>query len=163
MDKREVEMINFLNFVIQPLPREVTEMEPVVEPVKVIMRYTDGRIIKGFTNDFFPNKPVFHVHPSENDPANKAIEVNVGQLKAVFFVKDFTGNKSYDERKHFEEGAIVTGRKMEVTFNDGEVLVGTTVGYTPNRQGFFVHPADSGSNNLRVYVVSPAVKKVRFL
>ncbi len=138
-------------------------MGPVIEPVKVIMRYTDGRLIKGFTNDFLPNKPVFHVHPAENDPGSKATEVNVNQLKAIFFVKDFGGNKSYSERKHFEEGAHIAGRKVEVTFADGEVLVGTTVGYAPNRQGFFVFPADSESNNLRVYAVSSAVKNVRFV
>lgn len=138
-------------------------MEPVIEPVKVIMRYTDGRLIKGYTNDFYPNKPVFHVHSAENDPANKVTEINVGQLKAIFFVKDFGGNPSYDEHKHFGEGAHIAGRKVEVTFADGEVLVGTTVGYAPNRQGFFVHPADSESNNLRVYAVSSSVKKVRFL
>ncbi len=138
-------------------------MGPVIEPVKVIMRYTDGSLIKGFTNDFLPNKPVFHVHPAENDPANKAIEINVSQLKAIFFVKDFSGNPSHDEQKHFVEGAHIAGRKVEVTFADGEALVGPTVGYAPNRQGFFVHPADSESNNLRVYAVSSAVKKVRFL
>ena len=138
-------------------------MEPVMEHVKVVMRYTDGSLIKGYTNDFYPNKPLFHVHPAENDPADKAIEVRVGELKAVFFVKDFAGNPSYNERNSFEEGTSITGRKIEVTFTDGEVLVGTTVGYAPNRQGFFVQPADTESNNLRVYAVSSAVKKVRFL
>lgn len=134
-----------------------------MEQVKVIMRFTDGTLIKGYTNDFYPNKPSFHVHSTENEAASKGTEIKVSQLKAIFFVKDFGGNPSYDERKHFVEGAHITGRKMEVTFADGEVLVGTTVGYAPDRQGFFVHPVDSDSNNLRVYAVSAAVKKVRFL
>jgi hypothetical protein len=52
---------------------------------------------------------------------------------------------------------------MEVTFKDGEVLVGTTLGYDPSRPGFFIFPADPKSNNIRVFAVATAVKKVRFL
>jgi len=52
---------------------------------------------------------------------------------------------------------------MEVTFQDGEVLVGSTLGYDPKRQGFFILPADPKSNNTRVYVVSIAVEKARYL
>ena len=37
---------------------------------------------------------------------------------------------------------------------DGEVLVGSTLGYDPKRQGFFIFPADPKSNNVRVYIVS---------
>ncbi len=134
-----------------------------MEPVKVIMRYADGKLIKGYTNDFYPNRPWFHVHPAETDHANKGIDIEVSQLKAVFFVKDFAGNPAHDELKQFSEGSHPTGRKVEVTFADGEVLVGTTVGYDPKRPGFFVHPVDLDSNNLRVYVVASSVKKVRFL
>jgi hypothetical protein len=78
-------------------------------------------------------------------------------------VKDFGGNPSYDEQKHFGEYAHITGLKVEATFTDGEVLVGTTVGYAHNRQGFFVHPAALESINLRVYAVSSFVTRVRFL
>jgi hypothetical protein len=43
------------------------------------------------------------------------------------------------------------------------VLVGSTVGYAPQRLGFFLFPVDPKSNNLRVFVISAAVRKVRFL
>jgi hypothetical protein len=52
---------------------------------------------------------------------------------------------------------------VEVTFKDGEVLVGATLGYDPKRQGFFIFPADPKGNNVRVYVVSSFVEKVRYL
>lgn len=45
---------------------------------------------------------------------------------------------------------------------DGEVLVSSTLGYDPKRQGFFIFPADPKSNNIRVYAVSSGVKKVRY-
>jgi len=134
-----------------------------MELLKVIIRYADSRILKGYTMDFFPNKPSFHVQPVELGRADKGIEVIVNQLKAVFFVKDFTGNSSHRDQKHFVEGQQVSGRKAEVTFTDGEVLVGSTMGYDPKRPGFFLTPSDLESNNLRVYVVSLAVREFRFL
>jgi hypothetical protein len=69
---------------------------------------------------------------------------------------------SYNERKNFFQYKQLHGRKIEVTFKDGEVLVNTTVGYTPNRRGFFIFPADPKSNNLMVFVISAAVKKFGF-
>ena len=84
-------------------------------------------------------------------------------LKAVFFVRDFIGTPSYDERKQFLEGQQVLGRKVRVLFKDGEVLIGSTLGCDPKRQGFFLFPADPETNNLKVFVVMSAVNKVEFL
>lgn len=67
----------------------------------------------------------------------------MSELKSVFFVKDFKGDPGYTARR-FEESDRPTGRKVEVTFYDGEVIVGATMGYDPKRIGFFVIiPADS--------------------
>ncbi len=133
-----------------------------MEPVKVVVRYADGRVLKGFTQDFLPNKERFHLH-SASKASGEAKEILIKELKAVFFVRDFAGNPKYDEKKKFPEKEKPTGKKVEVTFKDGEILVGTTLGYDPSRPGFFVFPADPGSNNMRVFVVSPAVRKVRYI
>ena len=88
----------------------------------------------------------------------------VKRLKAVFVVRDFYGNPQYNERKEYIEGEAPHGLKLEVTFTDGEVMVGSTLlSYDPNRQGNFIIPADPESNNIRVFVVSSAVKSVRQL
>ena len=133
-----------------------------MEPVKVVARYVNGKRVKGFSQDFFPNKDRFHVYPAAK-PSGEAAEVLLKELKAVFFVQDFAGNSLYNERKKYIEGEKPSGRKVEVTFMDGEVLVGTTLGYDPSRPGFFLFPADPKSNNIRVFAVSTAVKKVRYL
>ena len=52
---------------------------------------------------------------------------------------------------------------MEVTCKDGEVMVGTTTGYDPKRPGFFLFPVDPSSNNMRVFLVTSAVRNARFL
>ena len=133
-----------------------------MEALKVVARYVDGKIIKGLTQDFFPNKDHFHVYLTEN-PSGEPVEVLIKELKAVFFVRDFVGNARYNERKEYIPEDKPSGRKIEVTFADGEVLVGTTLGYDPKRSGFFLFPADPKSNNVRVFAVATAVKRVRYL
>jgi hypothetical protein len=133
-----------------------------MEPIKVVARYINGKVIKGLTQDFFPNKDRFHLQPIVKS-TGEASEVFVKDLKAVFFVRDYAGDYQYDERKSYMEGEKASGRKMEVTFKDGEVMVGSTLGYDPSRPGFFLFPADPKSNNMRIFVVSTAVKKTRFI
>ena len=87
--------------------------------------------------------------------------MSVARLKAVFFVRDFDGDPNYQESKVF--GGRGQGRRVEVTFSDGEVIVGTTLNYRPDGQGFMVSPADPGANNTRIFVVTTALRRVRFL
>ncbi len=134
-----------------------------MDPVKVVVRYADGRVIKGYTQDFFPNKDRFHLHPQQKSSGQDIEQVLVKDLKAVFFVKDFGGDPSYDERRQFSAGDRSQGRKMEILFKDGERLVGSTLGYEPNRPGFFINPVDDRSNNIRVFVVQASVDGVRNL
>jgi hypothetical protein len=129
---------------------------------KIVLRYLDGRVLKGFTADFSPNKEIFHL-TQKDTPGSQATEVRLGELKAVFFVKDPMGNPQHNEMKEFDPSKPVAGRKIKVTFKDGETLVGTTQGYQPNRPGFFLVPADPKSNNERCFVVSAATKSVSFL
>jgi len=133
-----------------------------MESLKVVARYINGKIIKGLSQDFFPNKDRFHVY-SVDKPSGETVEVWIKELKAVFFVRDFVGNSRYNERKEYAQGDKPSGRKIEVAFRDGEVLVGTTLGYDPNRPGFFLFPADPMSNNIRVFAVTTAVQEVRYI
>lgn len=84
-----------------------------------------------------------------------------GQLKAFFLVKDFEGNKSYSEE--FNDEVAGAGRKIRVTFSDGESITGYTLGYSPDRRGFYMTPADLNSNNVRIFVVKSASEKIEFV
>ena len=128
-----------------------------MEPSKVVVRLKDGTIVKGKTNDFFPNKPQFHLTTVEGF----IDEYHVEELKALFFVKDYDGDESYS----YSYSDVITGggRKVKVSFVDGEEMVGYTQGYSPNRLGFFITPADVGGNNERVFVVLSATTEVQFI
>lgn len=120
-------------------------------------------MVKGFTIDFAPDKSAFHVDVAEAAPGDKPVEVRTADLKAVFFVKDLTGDSGHEERKAFDPATPAIGRKIQVVFNDGELLVGTTQGYQRGRVGFFVMPVDPESNIERCYVLSHAAREVRFV
>ncbi len=126
---------------------------------KVVARFKNGDVIKGITNDFNPDKPIFHVQERIGDKINLR-EIKTDLLKAVFFVKAYEGNKEYEEKKRFD-GPTSGGIKIKIFFLDGEVLVGTTNGYKPERRGFWFFPVDKNSNNIRVFIVNSAVKGVK--
>ena len=51
---------------------------------KVVARFTDGRVVKGFTNDFAPDRALFHVNVDGAPPASKAEELSTSDLKALY-------------------------------------------------------------------------------
>ena len=124
----------------------------------VVVRFRDGRILKGTVQNFMPNRPLFHLHPIDGG-SPYGVAVALAELKAVFFVKTFDGNKDYVEDVDVSH-AEALGRKIVVTFIDDEVLTGVTTGYSASKPGFFVTPTDPVSNNDRVYVVARSVKNV---
>lgn len=128
-----------------------------METNKVVVRFKDGSIMKGKTSDFFPNKTSFHLETLNGEIKT----IDVEQLKAFFWVKDYEGTKNYDE--DYEDEIAGTGRKINVKFSDGESIIGYTLGYSPDRQGFFMTPADLKSNNQRIFVVKSASEKIEFI
>jgi len=130
----------------------------MTERTRVVARFLDGRVLKGFTRNFDPRKSVFELFEWGTDDQSDPVFVKVRELKSLFFVKSFNGNSTYNERKEFE--GPFTGKRLSVEFTDGEVMVGTTFGYDAEREGFFFFPADAGSNNDKVYINGAAVKKI---
>ncbi|PKN06436.1 MAG: hypothetical protein CVU72_04470 [Deltaproteobacteria bacterium HGW-Deltaproteobacteria-7] len=130
---------------------------------KIVLRYVDGRTRKGTTGNFSPDREKFHVTPAGATPESMPLEVHTGDLKAIFFVREFEGNREYQDHKFFDAGLTVIGRKVKVVFNDGEVLVGSTTSYNPDRQGFFINPADPKSNIERCFVVKKATSKITII
>ena len=134
---------------------------------KVVAKFKDGAVLKGNTNDFFPNKKLFHVelissYDGEVKSKNsKAMEIDTDKLKAAFFVKGFKGNKFH--KNIYNDNVPGSGRKIEVKFIDGEVIIGYSLNYSPDRTGFFVIPADLKGNNERIFVIRSATEKVTLL
>ncbi|MCP4371452.1 MAG: hypothetical protein GY797_25530 [Deltaproteobacteria bacterium] len=128
-----------------------------MEQNKVVVRFKDGKIMKGNTSDFFPNKTQFHLTALSGEMQN----IDVEKLKAVFFVKTSEGDESRSD--NYGDEIAGGGRKIQVEFSDAEVVIGYTLSYSPDRHGFFMTPGDLKGNNERIFVVKSATKNVTFL
>jgi len=126
---------------------------------RIIARYLDGRVVKGTTEDFQAGRPNFHLLPLGE---SKTRVILCAQLKAVFFVREFEGRADRSDLRGFTNptGEQNQGKKIAVRFKDGETICGHTMAYTGERPGFFLVPADPGSNNIRIYVVRSATTKI---
>lgn len=132
----------------------------MAERLRVVVRFSNGQTLKGTTRDFGPANARFHLIPAAG---GAPVEVRMQELKAVFFVRDLRGNPSRAKLKGFVGAPAGTsqGRKIAVRFSDDELLCGYTLTWSAERKGFFVSPADSGGNSMRVYVVTAAAAEVK--
>jgi hypothetical protein len=64
---------------------------------QVVLRFLDGRIIKGYMGNFSPANN----HISVVDERLNEQDIKINELKAVFYVKSFEGNKHYFDKKSF--------------------------------------------------------------
>lgn len=126
---------------------------------RIVVRYKGGTVVKGVTHDFIPEKPKFHLVHQDG----RIEEIDAELLKAIFFVKTYEGDKTYQEKRGFTgvDPKNIRGIKVKITFLDNEVIYGSTMGYNKQRKGFFVLPADPASNNFRIYVVASAIKEIK--
>jgi hypothetical protein len=127
---------------------------------KVVVACLDGHRLKGYLYNFSAMKDYFDLLPQDNPLHERGTRIELKGIKAVFFVRDFAGNRdrkrnnSADQKKH--------GRKIEVTCRDGEVMLGMTEGYNPQKIGFFMFPVDEDDNNIRAFVVNKNVAAVKW-
>lgn len=128
---------------------------------RIVIRYKNGHMLKGFTHNFVATKGFIQVSSDPVAAHEARTAVPFTEVKAIFFVRDLDGNPGYTDTKQLDPSA--RGRSVAVTFSDGEDLIGTTTNYNSSAPGFFVHPNDPESNNERVFVVAASVRAVKFL
>jgi hypothetical protein len=135
------------------------------ESQKVILRFLDGKMLKGFIKDLKLSSDHLYIE----DESSQQFKVRLKELKAIFFVRRFEGDRAYQEKKSFT-GTPPNSKRVFVKFKDGENMMGYIEGDLPWQRGFFLEsmkekgfyliPVDEGSNNVRILVISTAVKDV---
>jgi len=125
---------------------------------KIVVHEKSGNVFKGTTADFLPKRPLFHlsVGGMHGEEMKKIV---VDHLKAIFFVKDFGGDKDYKEAKG-SDALPGSGKKIRVVFKDGEILSGYTHAINMEQPGFFLVPVDPKSNNERIFIVFSSLSQL---
>ena len=132
---------------------------------KIVLRFIDGRLIKGHIDEFSPKADSILIE--EESGAGRRFAMD--ELKAIFFVRTFTGDRNRSEKKSFEK-ENPPGKRVFVKFKDGESMVGYVEGEVPWEKGFFLEPVrgkgfflipvDDASNNTKVFVIAQSVWEV---
>jgi hypothetical protein len=127
----------------------IEKEDPHLELRKVILRYLDGSVLRAYA-------PLFK---EGSDPVPAAdisgipLIVPLSQLKAVFFVRTFTGHPDYDGPATLDAmSSQGSGRLVLVRFSDGERVLGEVHEKTDTARGFYLTVLDPEDNNLLIYV-----------
>jgi len=127
---------------------------------KLVVHKKDGTIHKGITQDFDPERDDFHFLAGEG--GGIPMQIRVDDMKALFWVRDYLGNRQFVAQRVFDDADAVQRRAI-VTFDDGEEIWGTLDSDAESGQGFFLIPADKRDNNVRIFVVRSALKEMRMV
>ena len=126
------------------------------QPQKIVVHFLDHTLLKGHARFFFHHQMHLLMQTLEGEERL----VPFTEVKAVFFVRSFTGDRKRQEKRAFGPGSPRFGTTVRVTFLDGEVMLGRSAGYRPEERGFYLKPADPDSNNEIVYVPQSSVREV---
>lgn len=133
---------------------------------KVVLRFINGKGVRGYLKSINHGNETI---PLETKEGRK--EINLSELKAIYFVKTFKGDREYQERNVY--GLTKTkGKRVIVKFKDGELITGFLEGSIPwkkgffldnpdpSQKGFFLLPTDERSNNIKIFVVNSSIEEV---
>lgn len=125
---------------------------------KVVVKFLDGTILKGYTTDFYKSKPYFSMKLKENG-RNK--DVRFSELKAVFFVKTFEGRRDSRKLRHVP-CCSPQGKLGVVRFVDDEQVEGNLQGFKPEDNVIFMLPENPTGNNERIFCNAEAIKAIKW-
>lgn len=93
------------------------------------------------------------------------MDVSLENAKAVFFVKEFDGQKQRKDLNFHQNAPLNGGVWVQLEFQDGENLEGLIFNsiHPLIDEGFFLIPTDPRSNNRLVYVLKNALSNFRVL
>jgi hypothetical protein len=122
----------------------------------VIAKARSGQLIPGYLEK---GKLLTRGILKMTDVSGEPVPIDIHQLKAIFFVRDFTGDKEYLEEKTLVDDVTRPGLRVRLRFEDNETLEGITENSLELlvNPGFFFWPGDKKSNNLLIYVLKPAL------
>lgn len=133
------------------------------QPYKqIVVRYLDGKIEKGTPATWDIESDGFGLLPRDALPGStEEIFVSFCDLKAVYFVRDFDGQIG---KKIVSPETQLHGTRMKLTFNDGEVIVGSTAQtYNSQSARFYFFPADQSGNTISMVVEREHLRNLEIL
>lgn len=108
---------------------------------RVVARFLTGKTVEGNLILFDPGRGILQLRTG-----SEKRNLDCSALKAIFFLRP-PAARAFPE-SHLKPG----GKKVRVTFADGEEVTGYSYGLHPLRDGFYLFPINKDDRNERIYV-----------
>ena len=122
----------------------------------IAIQHVDGRFSKGYTNDFSPTIPFFHLAQIAEKSTDEGKKIYFDTIKLIDFSQSVEDN--YFEKS--DPCSPTSCPAIEVTFKDGEVLQGMMIDSRPNGFGFFLS-VNQDNRKRKVFLVDSAIQRIR--
>ena len=98
---------------------------------EVVAHFKDGRLLKGSTVSILPDRALCHIMTRDRG----MLPVPLGDLKALFIVKDLVGNPAHVDQQAIApgDGRATGAKRLQITFRDGERLLALAPTYDESR------------------------------
>lgn len=152
--------------------KDCPDSKEAVKKHQVTISRMDGVVIRGHIDSGAPVDPVEKSRSGFHEMLNTCVsengtplDVDWPQVKAVFFVLSFEGNRDYRSVRFYSDGPEIKSIWVEIVFQDDEVIEGYISNSLHHLQddGFFLIPSTPGSNNQLIYVNKAAIASYRVL
>ena len=129
---------------------------------RVVVRKMDNEVLRGYVN------PQSYLKPDGVEiltVMGQVVFLPYKEVKGVYFVRDFDGDRNHLERKVFASRPKLDGLWLRMKFKDNEVLDGIL----PNNlllvaeKGFTVVPPDPYANNQKIYIPKSSLAELTVL
>jgi hypothetical protein len=126
---------------------------------KVVVFLKNGSVLKGLTKDFSPAHGSFRVLRGKGKESSVAVDLS--DCKAVFFVKDLAVDPAELAVSFvYEDSLQRSGCHLQIKFQDGQILEGTTYVSYVGRRGFFLQPCNPCSCTQKVFILKDALEYI---
>ena len=130
---------------------------------KVVIQFLDGTSKRGDIPFFNPAKQTVPFETASEDGKSLVqTTLHIEEIKKILFLKKDAAEESAIRKETIAQTqfAGTVAYKLIVEMNDGEVLTGTTLKYSPQEKSFFLTPLNPGDPSERIYINSRCVTKV---
>jgi hypothetical protein len=123
---------------------------------KIVARTRHGERFKGCLMD---GRAIVRGVLRMKNLEGRDLPLDLEQLKGIFFVRDYEGDKEYLESKTLTSDPERKGLRVRIRFEDNESMEGVVENSVELLQaaGFFFWPADPKANNELIFVVKSAL------
>lgn len=129
---------------------------------RVIVSFANGEEKTGKVVVFNTQKKTIHLE-IENDDGQTGVQmIQMDDVKKIAFLKKDTASTSNIHYETIDQSTFAgpIAFKLNVEFQDGELLIGSAMKYNPEDTGFFFIPLNPADQNERIYVNSQHIKRV---